>query len=125
MDDINAADEGDFTFIKELDLGTENPYLLTTLPEVYRICDEHKFWDFFRDCPPPSRHHYLWWHPRNIHYNRWRPVYEIFDKQLIKKHHLTGEQFNYHMELLQFIAKHGWEYAKNAIKKYDMDFIVE
>ena len=40
MDDINATDEGDFTFIKELDLGTENPYLLTTLPEVYRICNE-------------------------------------------------------------------------------------
>ena len=44
---------------------------------------------------------------------------------IVKKYHLTGEQFNYHMELLQFIAKHGWEYAKNAIKKYDMDFTVE
>jgi len=125
MSNIKDTVEGDFTFIEELDLGKVYPYLLTTLPAAYCICNEHKFWDFFRECPPPSHHKYLWWHPRNIHFNRWRPVYKIFNTQLVKKYNLSGERFNYHMEILQFIAKHGWDYAKKSIKKYDLDFTVE
>ncbi len=110
--------EGNFDFLKG-DVDKERRYLPLTLSDAYTLCAEYNFWAFFRECPPPSRHKYLWWHPRNINFTRWEPIYKIFDKHLVKKHHLDGFEFTYHMEILQFIANNGWKALKEALTNDD------
>ena len=109
-----SGDNGNFDFLKEY-LGDSQKDVPFTLGKAYEICEKNNFWAFFRDCPPPSQHNYLWWHPRNINFSQWENVYKVFKPELVNKYHLDSHMMNYHMEILALIAIEEWEDAKKVI----------
>ena len=103
-----------FNFIKEI-FGEEEEDLVYTLQVAYEICNKNDLWKFFMNCPPPSHHGYLWWHPEDPHYEEWEKVYNIFKKDLIDKFFLKSWEMNFHMKVLKIIANEGWDVMKKKI----------